>query len=88
MFPAISDSLSRVVAHDTAVVNLWDEERQSYTVLVPANTASSEFAPAGMVLEAEDSFTPRILETHPQGTVVRRAEMAAARRTLRSCERR
>jgi len=32
MFPAISKSLGRIVPHDVAIINLWNEEQRSYLV--------------------------------------------------------
>jgi len=78
MFPAVSKSLSRALSHDTAVINLWDEEQQSYSVFAQGAVNASEFAPAGMVLPSEAAFTTRVLERFPEGTVVRRAELETA----------
>jgi GAF domain-containing protein len=78
MFPTISKSLARTVSHDTAVVNLWNEEQRSYVVFAKGSSNGSEFAPQGMVLPSDHAFTSRILETYPLGTIVRRAELEAA----------
>jgi len=78
MFPAVSKSLARAVPHDSAVVNLWNEEQKSYQVFALGGVHGSEFAPAGLVLRAENAFTTQVLEKFPHGTVVRRAELKAA----------
>jgi len=77
MFPAISESLARAVSHDTAVINLWNEDRQNYVVFAKANVNGSDFAPSGMVLPSRKSFTEQVLQRNPQGTIVRRAELEA-----------
>src|SRR5205814_3037310 len=78
MFPAVSKSLARAVSHDTAVINLWNEERRSYVVFAKGSNNGADFAPSGMVLPSGESFTAEVLEKNPQGTIVRRAEMEAA----------
>jgi formate hydrogenlyase transcriptional activator len=78
MFPAISKSLSRALPHDTALINLWNEEQQSYVVFAQGAVNASEFAPAGMVLPSEAAFTTRVLEQFPEGTTVRRADLELA----------
>ena len=78
MFPAIAKSLARALAHDTAVINLWNEEQCNYLVFAKGSGEGFEFAPAGMVLPSESAFTTRVLERFPKGAVVRRAELEAA----------
>jgi formate hydrogenlyase transcriptional activator len=78
MFPAVSKSLARAVSHDTAVINLWNEERRSYVVFAEASNNGPDFAPSGMVLPSGKSFTAQVLAKNPQGTIVRRAELEAA----------
>jgi len=78
MFPAIAKSLSRAVAHNTAVINLWNEEQRNYLVFAKGSGEGFEFAPAGMGLSSERAFTTRVLERFPKGAVVRRAELDAA----------
>ena len=78
MFPAISRTLSKAVRHDTAVINLWNEEQRNYVVFAKGSDQDSEFAPAGMMLASESAFTTLVLERFPKGAVVRRAELEAA----------
>jgi formate hydrogenlyase transcriptional activator len=78
MFPAVSKSLSRAIAHDTALVNLWSEEESNYLVFAKGSGEGFRFAPAGMVLPAERAFTRQVLDRFPKGAVVRRAELEAA----------
>jgi GAF domain-containing protein len=78
MFPAVSKSLARTVSHDTAVINLGNEERRSYIVFAKGSNNGPDFAPSGMVLPSGESFTAQVLEKNPQGTIVRRAELEAA----------
>jgi GAF domain len=78
MFPAVSESLARAVSHDTALINLWNEEQGNYVVFAKARVGGSDFAPSGMVLPSGNSFTAQVLERNPQGTIVRRAELEAA----------
>jgi hypothetical protein len=61
MFPAVSKSLARAVSHDTAVINLWNEERRSYVVFAEASNNGPDFAPSGMVLPSGKSFTAQVL---------------------------
>ena len=77
MFPAVSESLARAVLHDTALINLWNEEQGNYVVFAKARRNGSDFAPSGMVLPSGNSFTAQVLERNPQGTIVRRAELEA-----------
>ncbi len=77
MFPAVSKSLSRAIPHDTAFINVWNEEECNYLVFAKGGQEFA-FAPAGMVLPAERAFTSQVLERFPNGAVVRRAELEAA----------
>lgn len=78
MFPAVSDSLANAVAHDTAVINLWNEKQQSYVVFAKGSSNGSDYAPSGMVLPSGRSFTSQVLEKNPLGAIVRRAELDSA----------
>jgi formate hydrogenlyase transcriptional activator len=78
MFPAISKSLARTISHDTAVVNLWNEQQRSYLVFAKDSSNGSDFAPSGLVLPSDYAFTTQILDEYPEGTVVLRAELEAA----------
>jgi formate hydrogenlyase transcriptional activator len=77
IFPAISRSLGKAVPHDTAVINLWNEDLCSYLVFAKSNREGSEFAPAGLVLPSQNAFTTQVLDMHPDGAVVQRAELEA-----------
>src|SRR5262249_21995077 len=80
IFPAISRSLAKAVPHDTAVINLWNEEQRNYLVFAKSSNQGPDFAPAGMVLPSENAFTTQVLDRHPEGTIVRRAELETAAR--------
>ena len=77
MFSSISKSLQKAIAHDVAVVSLWDPDEQSLEVYATEPGAHKELWRRGDKFKNQQTFTSHILTRAKDGKILGRREMEA-----------
>jgi formate hydrogenlyase transcriptional activator len=81
MFPVISRSLKKAIAHDASFITLWNQEERAFDLYA---TEPEEWGACLQPkrLKAEETLTAVVLQRAIEGQIVRRAELEAYSKSL------